>query len=224
MKLKLFFSLSIFIVVYLTHSKSSVINSIDSMWVMHSAHSIVNQGNLNLNEFRKEVRLKDKYGVRKRNNNIYNYFPYGTPLIAAPFVYIFDLAPEFFVKFVPLTDDAKEKVAAKGKKLRSLTVRLSLERAIASVIVALTTALIFLIACNFLTTTRAVILSLIFAFTTPAWSVLSRGLWQHGPSVLMHVLALLCMVRADLAGDGTARLHFGRCDDHRRAGCDGGAE
>jgi hypothetical protein len=36
----------------------------------------------------------------------------------------------------------------------------------------------------------------IFAFCTPIWSTATRALWQHGPLVLMLVIAMLLLVRA----------------------------
>jgi hypothetical protein len=185
MNRKFVFSLLLFVFVYSMHAGSFVVNSIDSMWVMHTAHSIVNEGNLNLNEFREEVKAKDRYGVRKRNNNIYNYFPYGTSLLAAPFIFLYDSAPSFFQTFVP-----------GAYEMEALKVRLPLEKAIASFITALTTVFIFLIGLQYLSPTRSILLALVFAFATPAWSVLSRGLWQHGPSVLMHSVALLILICA----------------------------
>ena len=196
MNRRILLSIFLFCFVYAVHSASFVVNSIDSMWVLHTAHSIVNEGNLNLNEFREEVKAKDRYGVRKRNNSIYNYFPYGTSLLAAPFIYIFDTAPELFIHLVPGTMESEMRMKEKNEPLQSLSIRLPLEKAIASALVAITTVVIFLTALQYISSTRALILALVFAFTTPAWSVLSRGLWQHGPSVLMHSLALLCFIYA----------------------------
>src|SRR5690606_23020586 len=34
-------------------------------------------------------------------------------------------------------------------------------------------------------------------FCTPAWSTASRGLWQHGPTILLFATALLLLVRAE---------------------------
>lgn len=39
--------------------------------------------------------------------------------------------------------------------------------------------------------------ALVLAFGTTAWSVASRALWQHGPSLLFSLLALLMVVRVD---------------------------
>ena len=38
-------------------------------------------------------------------------------------------------------------------------------------------------------------LTCIFAYCTPAWSTVSRALWQHGPSMLLLSIALYLLVR-----------------------------
>ena len=61
----------------------------------------------------------------------------------------------------------------------------AIEMLIASFITALTVVLIFRIARLFLKTGPALALTFIFAFGTAAWSVTSRALWRHGPSMFM---------------------------------------
>ena len=48
---------------------------------------------------------------------------------------------------------------------------------IASIIVALASAVMYLIARQFLAPLQSILLALIFAFCTPAWSTASRALW-----------------------------------------------
>ena len=36
----------------------------------------------------------------------------------------------------------------------------------------------------------AILFSLIYAFTTSVWSITSRGIWQHGPSLLFITISL----------------------------------
>ncbi len=66
----------------------------------------------------------------------------------------------------------------------------------ASTIVALTALLLYRIARRWLTWPYAVLLALMFAFGTTAWSVVSRTLWQHGPSMLLLTLALIVTLQA----------------------------
>jgi hypothetical protein len=68
---------------------------------------------------------------------------------------------------------------------------------LASFIIALATVLMYFIGREFLDRRKAVLVGLIFAFCTPAWSTASRGLWQHGPSMLLLAAALLLVLRAE---------------------------
>ena len=51
----------------------------------------------------------------------------------------------------------------------------------------------------------SVAMALLFAFGTAAWSTASRALWQHGPSMLLSVVALVLIQRLALADTGRHR-------------------
>ena len=74
-----------------------------------------------------------------------------------------------------------------------------LERLLSSVLIGLTALLTFRLAGSWLGTGGALFVTFVFAYCTSAWSVLSRGLWQHGPSVLLLTAALLAFVRGRIA-------------------------
>src|SRR5262249_27765673 len=81
------------------------------------------------------------------------------------------------------------------------------EAVIASAIVAATTVVMFDIARADLTTGGALLVALIFAYATSAWSTASRSLWQHGASMLALALALRWQAagrRSGLAGASLA--------------------
>jgi hypothetical protein len=63
-------------------------------------------------------------------------------------------------------------------------------------VVALATALMYLIARRFVGIGSSIFLALIFAFATSMWSTASRALWQHGPSVLLLATALYLTLAA----------------------------
>ena len=46
----------------------------------------------------------------------------------------------------------------------------------------------------------AILCGLVFAFGTSVWSIASRSMWQHGPSLLLLALGLLCLNRMTGAG------------------------
>jgi len=70
------------------------------------------------------------------------------------------------------------------------------EMVLASFLVAVATALVFLIARECLARRSAILLALLFAYGTAAWSTGSRALWQHGPEMLMLAMAVYLLVKA----------------------------
>ena len=71
-----------------------------------------------------------------------------------------------------------------------------LEKTLASVIAALAVLALMLMGRDVLgRTAPALLLGAIFALGTSLWSTVSRGLWQHGPLILLCALALLCLAR-----------------------------
>jgi hypothetical protein len=71
-----------------------------------------------------------------------------------------------------------------------------LERFIASLVVAAAAVIVFRTAALFLPPMAALGLAALFAFGTSAWSIASRALWQHGPSMLLLAIALHLFARA----------------------------
>lgn len=51
--------------------------------------------------------------------------------------------------------------------------------------------------------------AMLYAFGTCVWSVTSRGLWQHGPSLLFQTTALYLLLRATPASVAASGLFFG---------------
>ena len=71
-----------------------------------------------------------------------------------------------------------------------------LEKAFASIIAALAALAIVLLAYEILgRLAPALALGVVFAFGTGLWSTASRGLWQHGPVVLLTAVAMTWLVR-----------------------------
>ena len=72
-----------------------------------------------------------------------------------------------------------------------------IELFIACLIVALSTVVVEALAYEVCRRRRcSLLIAFIFAFCTSAWSTASRGLWQHGPSILMLSVALYLIVAA----------------------------
>ncbi len=160
---------------------SPVTTSTDSAWTFHLAASILRQGNINLDEYRPLMDLKVEYRVREVGGHIYSYYPTATPLLVSPIVWLINkvyplVYPTDFYTY--LDTHAPDSRTAKIEKL------------IASGIVALAAALMYLIARCELDVFKSLVVTFIFAFATSMWSTASRALWQHGPSALFLALAL----------------------------------
>jgi hypothetical protein len=70
------------------------------------------------------------------------------------------------------------------------------EVVLASFLIGMATAFVFLTGREFLSQRMAVFLALLFAYGTAAWSTGSRALWQHGPEMLMLAITVYLLVKA----------------------------
>ena len=162
------------------------------------------EGDLDLDEYRAVIPADD-YRVEEVRGRLRSTFPAGTALLVAPFVAVVDAGaralgndPYARLRTVP-PDHPTTKLA---KTLASVLVALA-----AAVLVPLGTRRRTGVpgaAAGGLTGPVAAGLALAFAFATPAWSILSRGLWQHGPVVLCLAGALLLLVRGEERAWATA--------------------
>ncbi len=175
----------LFFMVLLLHASSLNVTSTDSAWAIHTAMSLVQQGNTDLDEYRDLIaRTPDlDYTIESVNGHLYTPYPVGAALLAAPVVFVVDQLSAV-VSPLRFSDYLKQ------------TRPIEAELFIASLLVALTAVILYQLARRFLDRRGAVLLVLIFAFCTSAWSTASRALWQHGPSMLMLALALYVVVLA----------------------------
>ena len=160
----------VFLGVFALYWASPVVQSADSRWSLHVAESIVNEGNTDLDEYGDLISDNDRR-VERIGSHTFSAFPIGTPLVATPFVYAYD-------RILSRTGAGIE------------AVYLQAERLVASFVTALAAGVLYHAFRSHLDTKRALALTLVFAFCTPAWSTASRSLWQHGPSMLMLSIAL----------------------------------
>jgi hypothetical protein len=155
--------------VYLACPPSSQVYS-DPRWSIQLALSIVREGNFDLDEY-KNTDKPDEYAVITIRGHKYSFFPIGTPILAVPPVFGYQLINPHMYELI----DAVHPVA---------------QEVIASFIVALTAGLILSISRFSNSIGNSIIVAFIFAFCTSAWSTASRALWQHGPSMLMLAFTL----------------------------------
>jgi len=167
------------VLVFAVYEASPVIQSGDSRLVVYESDSLIRETDLDLREFGPIVHGWPCY--RERGRALSRY-PYGTAIVTAP-----------------LLAFAEAGASAVGADLTdSLTRRhpRQLEKALASAIAALAALALVLLAREVVgRLSPALVLGAAFAFGTSLWSTASRGLWQHGPIVLLTAIALTCLVR-----------------------------
>src|SRR5580700_8860549 len=76
-----------------------------------------------------------------------------------------------------------------------------IEMEVASFLLAAAAVMMYLIASRFLPVKRAVLLALLFALATSAYSVAGRAVWQHTPSMLLLTIIICMLLRAETAND-----------------------
>ena len=182
--LKYFLTFCIFLISLVVYINSQVFSINDTIWSLYVSSSILQEGNTDLDEYAHLI-APDDYRVEQIGNHTYSVFPIGTPLLAVPFVFVVDNI------FPPVEQNTFSDYLMRHPPDQ---VVFEVEKVIASIIMAGTVAVVFLTASNLTTPVRAFMTAVIFAFGTSAWSVGSRGLWQHGPSMLALSIALYLVV------------------------------
>ncbi len=190
-------ALFVWFFIWQTHARSPVVNSTDSVWSLYTARSLIEEGNLNLDEYKDEIKRLDKFGVRIKRKHYYNYFPYTTSLFAVPLVYFADRAPMLAGYVLPGCGVLRKYEEAKTTLPPSLFARLPLERAAASFVVACIGVVLLFIALEKLSLPWALAVVFSLSFGTSLWSVASRGLWQHGPGILLTSASILLLLKAE---------------------------
>ncbi len=185
----LFISVLVFLIVFISHGFwSGITNAYDSLWSIHTTLSMLREGDTTLDEYREFVEMHRFFAIENIDSHVYGWYPIGTPLIALPYVFTIDK----FLKNslgVDLHTFVRQDIPA--------GIPQGLERCIASSIVALCVVFMYLISrIMFDRQTYSLFFVFIFAFCTSAWSVASRGLWQHGPSMLLLSVSLYLLLLA----------------------------
>ncbi len=189
--------LAFLVAVFAIYASSPVIQSGDSRLVLYESKSLMTQGDIDLREFGRIIHGWPCY--RERGRDISRY-PYGTAIVAAPFLAVASLAGSV-VGADPAGDFAER-------------TPLRLEQILASAIAALAALALVLLARELIgRLAPALVLGGAMALGTSLWSTASRGLWQHGPMVLLTALALTCLARgrrlSDWRWSALAGLPFG---------------
>jgi hypothetical protein len=198
--------------VFAAHAVSPMATPADSRWVIHTATSLYRDGGADLTEYLPLLEKHRFYAIEcmpagggrrfpidgaQGCERLYHYYPIAVPLLVTPAVWSLEhtlsLAQPLLASFAGRmpTEQRRRFLLADLTGSSMLT-----ELLLASLVVGLAAALIYLLARQYLDTPRSVALSLVFAFCTPAWSTASRALWMHGFSMLLLAAVLLVLERA----------------------------
>jgi hypothetical protein len=126
-------ALSVAVVVFLAHAASPIVTSFDSRWSIHTAASLVHRGDVDLDEYEHLLRENEDYAIERRGDHAYTRYPMGASLFAGPAVVALDLAS----RVLPIPDTEQLIEQRRWGELEVVG---------ASVIVAATAAILFLIA------------------------------------------------------------------------------
>src|SRR5579864_5398761 len=204
----------LFGLVFVTHSICPISQSGDSFWTVPVMLSLLSEGNTNLDEFpdllrekhyqglecvTAEYRVIQPDGVRgcPAGSHYYYWYPIGTPVVALPLMVAMDAALRAVGPAIDrITEERLSPVKRAFARRDYLASHLMVEAVLGSSIVALATALLFLTARFYLGVAGSIVLALLFAFGTSAWSTASRALWQQGPVMLMLTASLYLLALA----------------------------
>jgi len=166
----------------------------DSRWSVHTAVSILHQGNTDLNEYADLMKggIEADYTLHQVGERIYTRYPVGASVLALPYVALFD---GYAQVLTGQGVDAYLREYGAGH----------LERLIASSLTALGMAFLYLLLRRRLVWWAALGLSLAYGLGTSAWSTGALALWQHTPTLLLMTLTLWLL---DLACERPALVQF----------------
>lgn len=164
---------------------------------MHSAYSFIKEGNFNLDEFKEQIKENENYGIEQINGDYYNYFPIGTTLIAVPFVFTANIFLQPGIEKIPLIKDYVQGRSRKAVYTYNvISLYHGVELFIASFLMALASVFVFKISKLYLDNIYSLLTTFVFAFCTSVYSVASRGLWSHGPTIVILAIVLYMLLKA----------------------------
>jgi hypothetical protein len=148
------------------------------------------------NEWFRARNGEDPYFFQVVRGHAYSRYPIALPLLVAP-------------AYLP----ALMALGAREWPTEAIVwAALRLEKLAGSALAALAVVAFFLLALRLTDAApTALLLSLVFAFATPTWSISSQALWQHGGSELAVLLGLTALHSHQRSGNGRAAAAAGTC-------------
>jgi hypothetical protein len=180
--------LLLFFGVALVYCLSPVVTNSDSYLVVPTAVSIVHERNLDVDEFGNVPDVAAHYAFTEANGHHLNEFPWVVSLFAVPAVLVADIGHA-----IGVGPGAEQLVRRDEMGLMQLITASLLT---AAAIVAIAVLVYERVGGEHARRLRmAMLVAVVVALGTTAWSVASRALWQHGPSILFLTIALVAVGR-----------------------------
>lgn len=196
--------------VYLFSGLSRVGTSFDSRWTVYIAMSLWRHGTTSLDDYAQTIRDNDYYaiecvgpdgsvrraGPEPCQGHLYNSYPIGGPVLAAPLI----LGAVGLLKLAsPLLSrvHVAQPVIAGFLRGDYDAAHALIEMEAASFLLAVAAAVIYFTARRYLTERKSIVLALLYALATPAYSVGGRALWQHSPSMLLLAIVIFMLLKAE---------------------------
>jgi hypothetical protein len=207
-------ALALFALVFISHSLSPNATSSDSRWIVPQMVSLLSHGKTNLDGYPERLREDGYYGIDcvdaeyrissadpvqgcPPGSHYYPHFPFGPAVVALLPMVAMDVALRVAGPTLLRAGGDRITPVIRSFLSRDYVRAYGLvEMVLASFLMGVTTAFVFLTGREFLSHRMAVLLALLFAYCTAAWSTGSRALWQHGPEMLMFAVAVYLLVKA----------------------------
>jgi hypothetical protein len=204
---------AVFLLLFAVYVASPNATSFDSRWTIYTALSLLHRGDVDLNEYLPLLERDGFYAIEcllpdgRRilpvqsaagcpGGRFVTFYPVAVPLLAAPAVFAIETSLRAAQPVLRPVAGRMPTEARRNFLLADLAgCHALVELLVASFIVALAGAVMFLVARGFLSLPLSLLAAFLFGLATPAWSTGSRALWQHGPSMLLLALALLALSR-----------------------------
>jgi hypothetical protein len=204
----------LFLGVHFFSGLSHIATSFDSRWTVYIAMSIWNHGDTNLDEYPGAILKNDYYALEcvdsqghvrigppePCNGHWYDSYPIGGSVLTVPLVVaavdVMKLSRPLLAHF-----HSSEPVIAGFLRGDYDTAHSLIEMEVASFLLAATAVMMYFIARLFLPVKRAVLLALLFALATSAYSIAGRAVWQHTPSMLLLTIIIYMLLRAESIGE-----------------------
>lgn len=192
--------LGVFVAVLGVYVTGPNVTNSDSYLAFPTAVSIVHDMDLDLDEFRSSE-VRGHYGFMRLGSSHYDRYPWPVALFFLPTVVTVNIAHTLGVGPGSVGLVESDQMGA-------------IQMVTASAVTALATVVVYRLVlarlggASRMSRRLALVIALGFAFATPAWSISTRALWQHGPAMLFLALGLVAAVKLQRRPEsaGAARI------------------